>query len=85
MDEHGNSARKSTRAIGPKRLNSTKACGRLKDVDYISGVSGGTYAATAFASHVVAAGKPDAGEELDGWYLRIIAKMKLRSTFKRNM
>ena len=72
-------------AIGPKRLNSTKACGRLKDVDYISGVSGGTYAATAFASHVVAAGKPAAGEELDGWYLRIVARMKLRSTFQKNM
>eukprot|EP00434_Breviolum_minutum_P008966 symbB.v1.2.007899.t1/scaffold491.1/size196728/3 len=61
------------------------ACGRLKDVDYISGVSGGTYAATAFASHVVAAGKPAAGEELDGWYLRIVARMKLRSTFQKNM
>ena len=31
---------------------------RLQDVEYISGVSGGTYVATAFASHVVAAERP---------------------------
>lgn len=48
----------------------------MKDVDYISGVSGGTYAATAFASHVVAAGSP-AGENLDRWYLQIMARMSL--------
>ncbi|CAJ1394813.1 unnamed protein product [Effrenium voratum] len=51
--------------------------GRLKDVDYISGVSGGTYAATAFASHVLAetsslgAGPP----ALDDFYRRAVAKM----------
>lgn len=48
----------------------------MKDVDYISGVSGGTYAATAFASHVVAAGSPG-GENLDRWYLQIMARMSL--------
>jgi len=46
----------------------------LKDVDYISGVSGGTYAATAFASHLVALKAPE-GENLDRWYRRVVAKM----------
>eukprot|EP00927_Polykrikos_kofoidii_P026154 TRINITY_DN23337_c0_g1_i1.p1 TRINITY_DN23337_c0_g1~~TRINITY_DN23337_c0_g1_i1.p1 ORF type:complete len:1193 (+),score=184.22 TRINITY_DN23337_c0_g1_i1:127-3705(+) len=32
--------------------------GRLKDVDYLAAVSGGTYIAAAFASHVVEAGEP---------------------------
>lgn len=50
------------------------ASGRLKDVDYISGVSGGTYAATAFASHLVALKAPE-GENLDRWYRRVVAKM----------
>ena len=46
-------------------------------MDYISGVSGGTYAATAFASHVLAetsslgAGPP----ALDDFYRRAVAKM----------
>ena len=52
-----------------------KASGRLKDVDYISGVSGGTYAATAFASHLVALRAPDSGEPVDCWYRRAVAKM----------
>ena len=51
-------------------------CGRLKDVDYISGVSGGTYAATAFASHVVAE-EPPSGN-VDHWYLQVVAKLIAR-------
>ena len=47
----------------------------MKDVDYISGVSGGTYAATAFASHLVALQAPQRGESLDVWYRRAVAKM----------
>eukprot|EP00439_Symbiodinium_sp_Y106_P060328 s1120_g8.t3 len=55
-------------------------CGRLKDVEYISGVSGGTYVATAFASHVVAAERPQ-GTNIDRWYRELLAAMMLRMQY----
>uniref|UniRef100_A0A7S4QNG8 PNPLA domain-containing protein n=1 Tax=Alexandrium monilatum TaxID=311494 RepID=A0A7S4QNG8_9DINO len=48
--------------------------GCLKDVEHISAVSGGSWAAMGFASHVVRAGQPEAGRSLDAWYLNTVAK-----------
>ena len=57
------------------RLAST---GRLKDVEYFVAVSGGAYISSAFASHVIEAGRPAPSEDLDAWYLSIVAETLCR-------
>eukprot|EP00931_Biecheleriopsis_adriatica_P031014 TRINITY_DN18227_c0_g1_i1.p1 TRINITY_DN18227_c0_g1~~TRINITY_DN18227_c0_g1_i1.p1 ORF type:complete len:1023 (-),score=207.73 TRINITY_DN18227_c0_g1_i1:57-3125(-) len=54
--------------------------GKLQEVEYIAAVSGGGYLAASFASHLVAAGMPEAtsSAEVTGWYLRVVAKMICR-------
>lgn len=46
---------------------------RLKDVDYLTAVSGGGYIAAAFASHCAAEGIPEPGEVKE-WYMSVVAK-----------
>lgn len=48
--------------------------GRLKDVDYISAVSGGAYIASAFASEVHATEAPKNDSEADVFYLNVVAR-----------
>jgi len=47
--------------------------GRLKDVEYLTAVSGGGYIASAFASHCLAEGDPRPGE-VQEWYTRVVSK-----------
>jgi len=46
---------------------------KLKDVEYLAAVSGGSYIASAFASHVAAAEEPSPGE-VHKWYLDVVSK-----------
>jgi len=48
--------------------------GCLQDIEYLVVVSGGSYIAAAFASHVIEAGGPAEGEDLSAWYLDVVAR-----------
>eukprot|EP00928_Gymnodinium_smaydae_P011266 TRINITY_DN14181_c0_g1_i2.p1 TRINITY_DN14181_c0_g1~~TRINITY_DN14181_c0_g1_i2.p1 ORF type:complete len:995 (+),score=233.60 TRINITY_DN14181_c0_g1_i2:123-2987(+) len=59
--------------------------GKLKDVDYLTAVSGGGYIAAAYASHVLAEEPPASGAsaaEVDAWYRAVVARTITR--FQRN-
>eukprot|EP00929_Paragymnodinium_shiwhaense_P058871 TRINITY_DN29491_c0_g1_i1.p1 TRINITY_DN29491_c0_g1~~TRINITY_DN29491_c0_g1_i1.p1 ORF type:complete len:952 (+),score=112.91 TRINITY_DN29491_c0_g1_i1:111-2966(+) len=51
---------------------------KLQDVEYLVGVSGGAYIASALTSHVIHAGSPAPGEPLSKWYLGIVARTVAR-------
>jgi len=54
--------------------------GLMKQVSCLSAVSGGTYATTAFTSHVLEARGPNAyeGESLDQFYMRVVQRLEGR-------
>mmetsp|Transcript_10515 Transcript_10515/g.19044 ORF Transcript_10515/g.19044 Transcript_10515/m.19044 type:complete len:989 (+) Transcript_10515:131-3097(+) len=52
--------------------------GRLKDMEYLVGVSGGAYIASAWTSHVLEAGGPDPFEDVDKWYRATVARTIVR-------
>jgi len=49
----------------------------LKDVTYMTAVSGGGYIAMAYATHCIAEGNPEAGD-VHAWYRRVVAKTIVR-------
>jgi len=50
---------------------------KLKDVEYLTAVSGGGYIAAAYVSHLVKAGRPRHGRVKD-WYQKVVAKTMRR-------
>jgi len=55
----------------------------LKQVSCISAVSGGTYASTAFASHVLKAESPRQGQSIDNFYKTVVENLEGR--MRRNI
>mmetsp|Transcript_48133 Transcript_48133/g.112561 ORF Transcript_48133/g.112561 Transcript_48133/m.112561 type:complete len:1004 (+) Transcript_48133:93-3104(+) len=52
--------------------------GRLKDMEYLVGVSGGAYIASAWMSHLLQAGGPEPFEDVDKWYRGTVARAIVR-------